>query len=393
MAEKILIVDDSNTNRLLLSVILRKSGFETVEACDGEEAVACALEVMPDLILLDVMMPRMDGYEACRLLKEHEKTRDIPVVFLSAKAEAGDKIKGLELGGADYVTKPFNKGEVLARVRSQLKIRSLSRKLMETNRELSEKQRRLDEDLKMAAVIQQSLLPQKTPFFNDITITWRFKPCEHLGGDILNVFQLDAEHLGMYIIDISGHGVPAALVTMSVYHMLQVNSGYVTKEWKEPPFYRLAGPAEVCDSLDKEYPIERFDKYFTIVYLICDLAGKTIKYCNAAHPPPVLLRNDGTLELLDKGGTIVGMGGIMAFEEDTRRFYPGDKIVFYTDGVTETERPGGDFYGVERLHAILQRRRREPISDLLDSLLDDLNAFAGDARRMDDVTLLGIEFK
>jgi len=392
VAEKILVVDDSGTNRLLLSSILKKSGFEVTEARNGEEALRHALDLMPDLILLDVMMPIMDGYEACDQLKKNDRTRDIPVIFLSARAEAGDKIKGLELGGADYVAKPFNKGEVLARVRSQLKIRSLTQRLLETNRDLLEKQKRLDEDLKMAAVIQQSLLPQKIPFFDDITITWRFKPCEHLGGDILNVFQLDSEHLGLYIIDISGHGVPAALVTISVYHMLQADMGYLIRESQEPPFYRIASPIEVCDSLDKEYPIERFDKYFTLVYLICDVRNKTIKYCNAAHPPPVLLREDGSLELLDKGGTIIGMGGIMPFEEDTKEFRPGDKIVLYTDGVTETENLRGEFYGVERFHATLQESRRRSIDDLLDDLLNDLSAFADGARLLDDVTLLGIEF-
>lgn len=393
MAERILVVDDSSTNRLLLSGILKKSGFEVTEACDGREALKQALDMMPDLVLMDIMMPVMDGYEACRQLKMDDRLKDIPVIFLSARTEACDKIKGIELGGADYVTKPFDKGEVLARVRSQLKIRSLTQKLIDTNIELVNKQKRLDEDLKMAASIQRSLLPQNIPFYDDMTITWRFNPCEHLGGDILNVCQIDERHLGVYIIDISGHGVPAALVTVSVYHMLQPDSGYLANKSSNPPFRRIASPSEVCRSLDREYPIERFEKYFTIVYLTLDLKSKSLKYCNAAHPPPVLVRQNGDLELLDKGGTIIGIGGIMPFEEGAKDLFPGDKLILYTDGVTESESRHGEFYGVDRLHAMLRERRHRSINELLDDLLGDLEAFMGGARLRDDVTLLGIEFK
>ncbi|MCK4814846.1 response regulator, partial [bacterium] len=124
MAEKILIVDDNDFNLKLLGGILKKEGYEIIEAVDGEEAVDLALRELPDLILLDVMMPNKDGYEACSEIKSDNRTTNIAIIFLSARAEAEDKIKGLELGGADYVTKPFDKGEVLARVRAQLKIQN-----------------------------------------------------------------------------------------------------------------------------------------------------------------------------------------------------------------------------------------------------------------------------
>ncbi len=393
MAEKVLVVDDSSVNRTLLAAILKKAGFEIAEAQSGEEALAKVFEFLPDLVLLDIMMPGMDGYEVCAALKGNARTAAIPVIFLSALTEAADKIKGLETGGADYVTKPFDKGEVLARVRSQLKIRKLTQRLMQTNRELMEKQRKLDEDLKAAAVIQSSLLPTRPPTFRNLTIAWRFQPCDLIGGDIFNVCQLDESHLGIYMVDVSGHGVPGAMVTVSVSQILQPESGYLKKSQDDFPYYQIVSPVEVCRALDREYPIERFDKHFTIIYAVLHAHSGHLKYCSAAHPPPVLLRADGRIELLDRIGTFIGLDGIVPFEEDEKQLADGDRLVFYTDGVVECEDEEGAFFGQERLLTLLQKLQEEPLERLLDNLLEALVGFAGAAGFRDDVSLVGIEFR
>jgi sigma-B regulation protein RsbU (phosphoserine phosphatase) len=255
------------------------------------------------------MMPKKDGYQVCEELKRNDRSAHIPIIFLSAKSQVEDKIRGLDLGGADYVTKPFDRGEVLARVRTQLNIAWLTKEIMNANKELLRKQKRLDEDLEAAAGIQQSLLPQESPDMKNVAVAWRFMPCESIGGDIFNVVQLDETHLAIYMLDVSGHGVPSALVTVSVSQMLQTHRGLLLKKSiKPPPYYEIRSPAEVLNLLDQEYPIERFNKYFTISYLILDLKEGLIRYSNAAHPSPILLHMDGTLELLAEGGTIIGMG-------------------------------------------------------------------------------------
>ncbi len=393
MAEKILIVDDNGVNRTLLATILKMAGFETAEAQSGEEALAKVVEFLPDLVLLDIMMPGMDGYEVCAALKADERTAAIPVIFLSALSEAADKIRGLETGGADYVTKPFSKGEVLARVRNQLKIRNLTQRLMQTNRELMEKQRKLDEDLKAAAVIQSSLLPTRPPTFRNLTIAWRFQPCDLVGGDIFNVCQLDECHLGIYMVDVSGHGVPGAMVTVSVSQILQPESGYLKKHQDDFPYYRIVSPVEVCQALDREYPIERFDKHFTIIYAVIHAHSGHLKYCSAAHPPPVLLRADGRIELLDRIGTFIGLGGIVPFEEDEKQLVDGDRLVFYTDGVVECEDEKGAFFGQGQFLTLLQKLQAEPLERFLDKILEALVGFAGPAGFRDDVSLVGIEFR
>lgn len=394
MPEKVFIVDDNMVNRKLLSAILTREGYALLEAEDGEQAVAMTLEEKPDLILLDIMMPKKDGYEVCREVKNDQRTAHIPIIFLSAKTQTEDKIKGLDLGGADYVTKPFDRGEVLARVRAQLKIARLTRELVEANGELVSKQERLDEDLKAAAGIQQSLLPQSIPDVDVLNMAWRFLPCDRIGGDIFNAVRLDEDHWGIYMLDVSGHGVPSALVAVSVSQMLHAQHDRLLKrKQSDPPFYEIVSPSEVLNTLDREYPIDRFDKFFTMSYIIIDVRSGLLTYSNAAHPPPVLLHQNGEMELLEKGGTIIGMGGLLPFEEETVKVRSDDRLVVYTDGIIEYQNSSGDFYGEERFYETLKGLRGEPVGDLVEGVMTSIMAFGHGEPPHDDVTLLGIEFK
>jgi sigma-B regulation protein RsbU (phosphoserine phosphatase) len=392
--EKILIVDDNIVNRKLLFGILQKEGYELLEAPDGEEAIKAAVRFLPDLILLDIMMPKKDGYEVCKELKSDNRFKAIPIVFLSAKAEVEDKIRGLELGAADYVTKPFDRGEVLARCRAQLKIRDLTKRLTLANQDLMEKQRLIDEDLKAAAGIQRSLLPQDYPDVDIMNLAWKFMPCQSIGGDIFNLIRLDEHHWGIYMLDVSGHGVPAALVAVSVSQMMRSKRGLLLKRSIDPPpYYEIVPPVEVLRRLDEEYPIERFDKFFTITYIILDASAKRIQYSNAAHPPPVLVSAEGTIEYLDKGGTIIGMGGVLPFEGGEKQLRSGDKLVIYTDGILEYQDKEGNFYGEGRFFGVLKRLKAKPISTIMDGLMASAMDFGGNNEPQDDVSLFGIEIK
>ena len=156
------------------------------------------------------------------------------------------------------------------------------KRLRSFNNELIEKDQRIDTDLKAAAEIQKSLLPQNTFFEENLEIAWKFEPCEHMGGDIFNIFKIDAEHLGVYMLDVSGHGVPAAMVTVSVSQFLQQNSVQLQKNSSIMP------PVEVLDALDKEFPFERFNNFFTITYFIINVKTGDTVYSNAGHPSPIL---------------------------------------------------------------------------------------------------------
>ncbi len=203
---------------------------------------------------------------------------------------------------------------------------------------LLEKQRRLDEDLESAREIQKSPLPVSFPKVDNCHFAARYIPCDQVGGDIYNVFELDRDRIVIYLIDVSGHGVPAAMVTVSVSQMLSPTTGYFC----DPSGSRsvnceteLASPKNILEALDSHYPLEKFDKYFTMSYVVLNHRESKLLSCNAGHPAPLLLRSDGRIESLDRGGAIVGIGGIIPFEEERNTLARGDKIVFYTDGLTE----------------------------------------------------------
>jgi len=228
----------------------------------------------------------------------------------------------------------------------------------------------------------------------NVAVAWRFMPCERIGGDIFNVVQLDDNQWSIYMLDVSGHGVPSALVTVSVSQMLHPSGGLlIQRATSACPQHDVRSPAEVLRLLDREYPMERFNKYFTITYLILDVKNGVVRYSNAAHPPPLLLRKDGRLEVLEEGGTIIGLGGLLPFEEGEQRIDPGDKLFIYTDGIPEYEDERGQHYGQERFVNTLQQLRERPIAELVDGVIDALMAYGDNYPPRDDVTLLGIEMK
>ncbi|MFA5181177.1 MAG: SpoIIE family protein phosphatase [Syntrophales bacterium] len=390
MAERILVIDDSDDSRELIGRFLERAGYEVMTAIDGQDGLNKAFTVDPDLILLDIMMPGMDGYEVCETLKKEGRTRDIPVIFLSALGESRDKIRGLEIGGADYITKPFDRGEAMARVRSHLKIRRLTKEVMAANRELVEKQQRLDEDLQAAAGIQQSLLPKLLPTTAAFEMAWKYIPSEAIGGDIFNVFPLDGdeERLAFYMLDVSGHGVPSALVTVSVSQSLQPLRGRIIKN-KD----LFASPREVLTALDQEYPLERFDKYFTMFYGILAAGEGVLTYSGAGHPPPVLLHEEAPYDLLDKGGSIIGLGGNVPFEEEAVSLTVGDRVILYTDGVIECQDARGVFYGEQRFYQLLETLKKKPIAVMMEEIVKDIGLFLSGLQPQDDITLLGIEYR
>jgi sigma-B regulation protein RsbU (phosphoserine phosphatase) len=271
------------------------------------------------------------------------------------------------------------------------------KQLRNLNNELIEKERHLDLDLKAAAEIQKSLLPQNTFEVENLEIAWKFEPCEHMGGDIFNIFQIDSEHLGIYMLDVSGHGVPAAMITVSVSQFLQQNIVHLTKDKKKSS---IMAPAQVLNSLDKEFPFERFNNFFTITYLIINTqSGETI-YSNAGHPYPILLHKNQTIELLNQKGPIIGAGDLnfldgpkIRFEESQLKIEPGDKLFVYTDGIVEYQNDKQEFYGDDRFYKSLKKQENESVQNMIDQCIKSLMEFGNNTSPQDDITLLGLRLK
>ncbi len=253
---------------------------------------------------------------------------------------------------------------------------------------------RLYEDLQAAAEIQRSLLPSSSEALDSMQVAWQFLPCQEVGGDIFNLVQLDSDHWGVYMLDVSGHGVPSAMMVVSITQLLQPYAGYVIREVVgSAPASAIIPPAEVLQSLDREYPIERFNNYFTITYLVLNTKTGRLTYSSAGHPRPVILRADGGLEELAEGGAVIGMDGIVPLTEGYKMLFPGDRLFAYTDGITEYENDSEEFYGKERFYRELQSLKDRPLDILVQEVIASLKRFGNHAEPQDDISLLGLQFQ
>ena len=257
--------------------------------------------------------------------------------------------------------------------------------------DLESKQRRLDEDLKAAAKIQESLLPSQPPSDPRIRVSWVFHPSQRIGGDIFDVVQLDEDRYAFILVDVSGHGVPSALVAVSVSQALDRDRLLESLPEHSQPAAPIQ-PAALLRRLDQEFPLERFNKYFTMFYLVLDLRDGRAAYSAAAHPPPMLLRSGGGHELLDRGGSIIGMGGIVPFEQGVLDLRPGDRLFMYTDGITEAEKHHGQMFGQDRLLEQVEALRDRPLEEVADLVHAAVMAHSDRPDPEDDVTLLCLEF-
>lgn len=377
---RILVVDDQRLNQRILQEILTSAGFEVVIASDGHRALDAVLGGGIDLVLLDIVLPGLDGYEVIGRLREMPEARDVPAIFISSLSSVADKVKGLELGAADYVTKPFNKHEILARVRAQLRIRRLTDSLARANAQLTSRQEVILEDLRAAADIQKALLPQELEF-PPLAGAAVFQPSMEVGGDIFNVVRLDDRTVAVFVADVSGHGVASALLTVSLTQRLS-RAGLLAD---------LRSPAEILSRLEREYPFERFEKYFSIVVLVCDVTTGTFRYASAGHPSPFIVGRDGRVRELEVGGPIIGMGFDLPFEEGVDTLGGGERLVLYTDGVTEDVDDAGERFGVPRLHEHFVSRAGEPLRHACATLLPLLAERRGDTPPADDIALIAFE--
>jgi len=252
--------------------------------------------------------------------------------------------------------------------------------------ELQRKQALIDRDLKAAAAIQESLLPRDVPCVEHLRAAWAFAPSERIGGDIFSVHRVDRRVVGAYMLDVCGHGVPAALVAVAASQFLQGGEGFGGNDC------RLSGPAAVLNSLEAAFPFERFDTYFSVACLTVDVSDGILTYGSAGHPPPLVVRADGSVETLNLRGTVIGAGGGVPYAQQQVRLVPGDKVLLYTDGVLENRGPAGEAFGRARFDRALQRTARLPVEEFVATLHAEVRAFLGDTRPDDDISMLGLEY-
>ena len=367
------VVDDSPMNLQVLVRTLQSSGHRILAARSGRAAIDIATRAKPDLILLDVMMPDMDGFEVCRALKSRAETRDAVVVFLSALGDVSEKVAGLKLGAADYITKPIQAEEVLARVATHL-----TRQYLE--RELRRSRDRLDRELANAADMQRQLLPRDMPNHPGVDFAAFYQTSRHAGGDYYDVIPIGPHQFGVIVADVSGHGAPAAIVMAMIRAVLHTFPG--------SPVH----PPAVMNHINRHFQFLWDTAMFaTAIYGVLDVQRRTWRSTCAGHPPPLLVRaGQGAAPLPSERTQMLLFSDLEAVGCNEQALHPGDRIVLYTDGITDRSAPDGTLFEEDGLISALDRVARFAPASIVERLMIDLEAFAGGLEPDDDQTLLVI---
>lgn len=371
----ILVVDDTPLNISVITGAL-KDTYRTKVATSGAKALAIAMaDEKPDLILLDVMMPEMDGYEVCRRLKADPMTREIPVIFLTAQIEAEDETRGFQVGAVDYVHKPFSPAVMKARVHTHLVLR-------ETREKLAQQLLAIQKELETARLIQQSILPETVPQIDGLDIAARYVPMAAVAGDFYDFIVVDNKHVGILMADVSGHGMPAALIASMLKIALAAQSAHADD------------PARVLHGLNQALCGKFQHHYVTAAYAFVDMKKRILTYAGAGHPPLLMWRgaSPGVRDVTENG-LFLGKFDFATYSSVKLPLSAGDHGLLYTDGISEANNPQGVEFGSERFRQFLADEGNGSANQLLDGLLKELACWSArgkDEDLDDDITMVAI---
>ncbi len=362
----ILVVDDEPINIAVLKGVLTSAGYGVVSAQNGAEALATARAKRPDMILLDVMMPGESGFETCKKLKDDATTAHIPVMFITSLGEMSNKLKGLDIGAVDYVTKPFMAAEVLARVRSHMNFQKRQGAIInaQANR------------LGQVHAAQMSLLvkPEALP---EARFSVQFLPVLEAGGDFYDVIDFGGGQVAYFVADVSGHDLGASFITSSLKALFRQHAAL-----GKSPAEVLAGMNAILCAITTE------EVYLTAVCLCLDRLFGTYSLASAGHPPMVGLLG-GKAQCLDAPGLPLGLFEGAEFSVLEGAITEGDRFFLYTDGLAENS---GRYVTSDAFRALLldscQHNAVLPLAQAVRNMLCDLT---GDQPPQDDVVLLGVD--
>lgn len=372
---RVLIVDDAKANLDILVEGL-KADHKLSLAMNGEMALQLATRTPPDLVLLDIMMPGLDGYEVCRRLRAMPQTAEVPIMFLSSLEEVRNKTRGFEAGANDYLTKPFEMLEVKARVRSLLKAKAYSDAVKE----------QIASELRVAREIQMGMLPHDFSALEKsygVEFGALLEPAREVGGDLYGVCAAGKDRMVVFLGDVSGKGIPASMFMVRAISLARL----LARDVIEPELIL----ARLNDELSADNPSSMF---VTFICAVFNPSTGRLTLANAGHCRPVLLRaGDPPCWAVKNLGTALGFEPGLVFERTELLLRPADALVFYTDGVSEAFNPQHECYGDGRLLADSAALAGQPAPEITDGLLARVRAFANSAPQSDDIAILTVAIR
>jgi sigma-B regulation protein RsbU (phosphoserine phosphatase) len=369
--QRILIVDDEPLNVDYLQQELEDLDCATTVAQSGQEALTRVASEAPDLILLDIMMPGMSGFEVLSQLKANDAWRDIPVVVVSALDDMDSVVKGIELGAEDYLPKPFDPVLLRARIGACLEKKRLRDQEVQHLR-------RINEELALAWQVQSGFLPAALPNLPGWQFAATLEPSRETSGDFYDLIMLPNGHLGILVADVVDKGMGAALLMVLSRTLIR---GFALQFLTRPEVVLAATNRRILQDINTH-------QFVTIFYGILNPTSGKLVYCNAGHNPPYLLPGSAGTAIQALGATGMPVGiEATRWGRKSVQLAAGDLLLLYTDGLTEAQNAQQEFFGEERVRQFVQSHRGCSALDVEEALMDQVHRFMGRTPRADDITV------
>jgi sigma-B regulation protein RsbU (phosphoserine phosphatase) len=398
---RVLVVDDSRAQRQVLAQGLENGGYTVFEAQSGLDALDICRATHVDIVISDWMMPGMDGLEFCRAYRALGLGHYGYFILLTSRDGKEDVAAGLDVGADDFLTKPVSPAELGARLRAGARVLAMEHELKDKNRAITANLAELRglydgiaRDLDEARRFQQSLLPDRFVRFSGADVSMVLQPCGHVGGDMVGFYAREADRVGIFALDVSGHGVSSALMTARLAGCLAASqpAHSIAQSLCADGSYRLKRPAEIASDLNVRMVDElETDLYLTLLLVDLHLPTGRVEMVQAGHPSPLRRRMGGLPEPIGQGGMPVGLFPGATYSAEHFTLGPGESLLIYSDGFTEARTSDGQFLGEDGWALIFERFQFRTGPDLLDDLVWEVTAAAGAGEITDDLSAILIE--
>jgi sigma-B regulation protein RsbU (phosphoserine phosphatase) len=399
---RILVVEDALLTRTMLEHALGKWGYQVDSVSNSDDAIQLLLTEPIQFVITDWVMSGGDSSSLCQDIRSLDLPHYTYIILVTSLESDQSVLQGLEAGADDFIRKPIQLDELHARIRAGERMLALEKALQDRNTKLVDisnnllnAQEIINRELKMTAKMQRELLPPTTTRFFNVTIDWLFCPSLMISGDLFNFLRLDETRIGFYSLDVAGHGVTSAIVSFSVFRLLssEMQRGSPLKrKLPEKPYYEIVPPAEVMVELNSQFQTDSNNwLYFTMVYGVIDTVAHTVELSQAGHPNPIYITQNEPVQFIGEGGFPIGLTENVEYDTIVLNYRVGDRLILYSDGITECVGVNGEMYGTEQLLEFMEHNRDLPIKEISHGLNEQIRAWRGNEPFEDDISMLILE--